>query len=109
MSNNEEIQRLESEIETYKRNLHDDAVQINDKFEETKAQLNPVHFVRERLGLSLGLALLSGIGAYFVVGRRGVNAAPINNVNPGKIAKPAAQAMLAQAARKLATRAARGR
>ena len=39
MSTSEEIHRLESELETHKDELHQDAALINDKIEETKAQL----------------------------------------------------------------------
>jgi hypothetical protein len=60
MSAIEEIRRLESELKIEQQIFHEDTAQIRHKIDETKANLSPTHFVRERIYLALGGALLAG-------------------------------------------------
>lgn len=96
MANSEDIRRLESELAHEKADLREDASQINDKVQETRAQLSPTNFVRDNVLLLSGVAL--GLG--FVLGYRGV---PVE-----EIAKPAARTMLSTAGKQAAVRAVRG-
>jgi hypothetical protein len=102
MSTSEDIHRLESELETHKRDLRDDAVRVNDKIEEAKAQLNPARYVRQRPGLALGLALLLGVAVELLLDARW-------SVEPrqtfDKAGKPLARVMLTNAGRRTAERA----
>jgi hypothetical protein len=70
MSSSEQIHRLESELEIHKHDLRNDAAQISDKIEQTKAELSPTNFIRDRPGLSLALAAILGVALYFVLNRR---------------------------------------
>ena len=57
----EEIGRIESELEMRKQNLREDAVQIRQKINETKAELNPTILVSQRSYFVLGAALSAGL------------------------------------------------
>jgi hypothetical protein len=96
MSTNADIQRLESEVEDNKEQLREDVSQIKEKVQETRAQLSPTKFVRERVFLLMGLAL--GLG--YVVG--------YGDVPVEQLAKPAARTILTTAGKHAVIRAIRG-
>jgi hypothetical protein len=97
MTVNEEIQRLESELEVGKRNFQEDAQLINEKLRETREQLSPTHFVQKNVLWISAVAMALG----FALGYLGV---PLQ-----EIGKPAAAAMLTTAGKQAAERAIRGR
>lgn len=103
MSTSEEIHRLESELETHKNELHQDAALINDKIEETKAQLSPTNIVRDRPGLVLLAAFLSGIALQFFLSRSQLRAEKVVKSNLEKIGKPVARGILTRAGQQAAT------
>jgi hypothetical protein len=110
MSTSEHIRELESELEASRRDLRADASHISDKIDDTKAQLSPTNFVRDRIMLVLGVAVLVGFGAGYLLGRRPELATEV--VAPSAIehlGKPIARRMLMTAGREAATRAIRGR
>lgn len=109
MSANEEIRRLESELETNKQDLRDDASLIRHKIDATKAELSPTNLIRRRPYLAIGLALAGGFAlGYFLEWRRirpELMAGPLL----GDIAKPAARSIASTAGKQLATNAIRER
>jgi len=107
MSTSEEIHRLESELETHKDELHQDAALINDKIEETKAQLSPTNFVRQRPGLVLLAAFLSGMALHFFLSRSGLRAEEVVKPNLEKVGKPVARGVLMRAGKQAAARVVR--
>jgi hypothetical protein len=107
MSTSEQIRTLESELETHKDEVRQDAALINDKIEETKAQLNPMNLVRDRPGLILLLAFLSGMGLYFFLNHSQSRAEEAVKPSLEKIGKPVARGVFIRAGRQAATRAVR--
>ena len=108
MSTSEEIHRLESELETHKSELRQDAARINDKIEETKAQLRPANFVRHRPGLTLLVAFILGMGIHFLLSRSELRAEEVRP-HAQKIGKPLTRGILTKAGKQAATRTVRGR
>lgn len=108
MSASEEIRRLESELETNRQNLREDAVQIQHKIAETKAELSPTNLVRRWTFAALGAALIAGFAVgYFLELRK----APQQLAEPvlEHVGKPAARSIITTAGRQLATNAIRER
>ena len=85
MATNDEINRIQSEIEQNQERLREDVSQIKEKVDETRAQLSPTSLVQRRILLFMGGAMALG----FWVGH--------SNVPVPEIAKPAARTMLSTA------------
>jgi hypothetical protein len=103
MSASEEIRRLESELELDKQNLHEDAVQIRHKIDETKAELSPTNLVRRNVYLILGVAFSIGfIAGYFPEWRR-IRPEQVARPVLEHIGKPAAHTMASTAGKQLIT------
>jgi hypothetical protein len=96
MQVNEEIHRLESDLEHEKEDLRKDIIRINNKLKAARADLRPTKLVQGRMFLLSGLTL--GLG--FALGYRGVAVE--------EIAGPVARSMLATAGKQAALRAIRG-
>ncbi|GEM_PF-3062656 len=72
MSASEDIRELESELEEHKRDLHEDAIRISNKIEETRARLSPRRVILDRPMLtSFGALLVGFIVGYFLDRRKG--------------------------------------
>jgi hypothetical protein len=61
MSTSDAIRQLESKLEAGKRDLREDASQISDKIEETKAKLSPTDFVRKESNPRIGCSFAVGL------------------------------------------------
>src|SRR5690349_15004276 len=109
MSTSDDIRRLESKLEADKRHLHEDAFQISDKIEETKANLSPTDFVRERVILISGVALLLGLALGYLLGRRELPVEAVAQPAVEHLPKPVARRMLTTAGREAVAHAIRGR
>lgn len=108
MSASEEIRRLESELEISRQNLREDAAQIRNKIDETKAELSPTNLVRRWTYVALGAAIVTGFAVgYFLDWRK----APQQIAGPvlEHVGKPAAHSIVSTAGRQLATNAIRQR
>jgi hypothetical protein len=109
MSTSHDIRKLESQLETQKHDLREDASQISEKFEATKAQLSPSNFVRERPILVPVTALLLGFALGYLLGRRKVPMETIAQSAVEHIGKPVIRSVLTTAGKEAVTRAIRGR
>jgi hypothetical protein len=96
MTDSENVQRLESDLEETKSDLREDLEQINTKARETRAELSPTNLVREKIFLLSGIALVLG----FAIGYRGF---PVEDVG-----KPVARTVLGAVGREAGKRAVRG-
>jgi hypothetical protein len=96
MADREDLQRLESELESAKANLREDVSQVQHTLQQTRAELSPTNFIRDRLWLVSGIAFALGL----LLGYRRI---PLS-----EIAKPAARTTLSTAAKQAAMRAVRG-
>jgi hypothetical protein len=92
MDTNDEINRIQSEIEDSQERLREDVSQIKEKVDETRAQLSPTGMVQRRLPIFLGGAMALG----FWIG--------YSNVPLPEIAAPAARTMLSSAGTHAAAR-----
>jgi hypothetical protein len=108
MSTSDDIRQLESQLEAGKRDLREDASQISDKIEETKAKLSPMDFVRERVILVSGVALLLGFALGYLLGRRELPVEAVAQPAVEHLGKPIARRMLTTAGREAVTHAIRG-
>ena len=99
----EEIGRIESELEMHKQNLREDAVQIRQKINQTKAELNPASLVAKRSYLVLGAALSAGVAAGYFLDWRKIEAKQVASPLLQHIAKPAARIIVIAAGRQLVT------
>jgi len=107
MSASEEIHRLESELETRKQNLREDAAQIRQKIDETKAELNPTNLVRNRSFLALAAALSAGFAAGYFFEWRRIKPKQVTAPLLKDIGKPATRSIVTAAGKQLATDAIR--
>ena len=103
MSTSEDLHRLEAELESHQQDLREDAARINQKIEETKAQLSPTNFVRQRAAISIGVAFVLGAMLEFFLGRRDLQLGPLADPAVRNVGTPAARMILANAARTAAT------
>ena len=109
MSANEEIRRLESELETNKQKLREDASIIRDKIDQTKAELSPTNIVRSRPYLTIGIALATGFALGYFLDWRRIRPEHIAQPVLEDIAKPAARSIAITAGKQLATNVIRER
>ena len=93
MKDSRNVHGLESDLEDEKRDLRKDLESITEKARETRAELSPTSFVRERVFLLSGLALALG----FALGYRGF---PIEDVG-----KPVARTVLSSIGKQVGKRA----
>ena len=103
ISTSEEIGRIASELEMRKQNLREDAVQIRQKINETKAELNPTSLVAKRSYLVLGAALSAGVAAGYFLDWRKIEAKQVASPLLQHIAKPAARIIVIAAGRQFVT------
>jgi|ERR1700691_3712472 len=96
MNDSKNVQELESDLQDEKLDLREDLEQITEKTRETRAELNPTNFVRERIFLLSGLALALG----FAIGCRGFTVEDVG--------KPAARTLLSSVGKQLGKRAIHG-
>jgi hypothetical protein len=82
MNDSKNVHRLESDLQNEKQDLRQDLEEIAEKARETRAELNPMNLVREKIFLLSGLALALG----FALGYRRF---PIEDVG-----KPVARTVL---------------
>ena len=75
MKDSRNVHGLESDLEDEKRDLRKDLESITEKARETRAELSPTSFVRERVFLLSGLALALGFALGYRRGVRIVSAA----------------------------------
>jgi hypothetical protein len=112
MSTNDDIHRLEAELESHRQDLREDAAQISGKIEQTKAELNPANFVRRRPGIALAIAFLLGAGLDLALGfiftRRQLSPERVTRPALDNVAKPAARGLLTTAGKQAVTRTIRG-
>jgi len=109
MSTDEEIRRLESELEINKQNFREDAAQIHHKIDETKAELSPTNLVRKRIYIALGAALLGGFAVGYFLEWRRIKPEQVARPLLEHIGKPAARSMASTAGKQLVTNAIRKR
>jgi hypothetical protein len=107
MSASEEIHRLESDLETSKRNLREDAAQIHQKIDKTKAELSPTNLIRKRSYLTLGAALAAGFAAGYFLEWRKIEPKQAAGPILEHIGKPAVRSILTTAGKQLVTNAIR--
>jgi ElaB/YqjD/DUF883 family membrane-anchored ribosome-binding protein len=107
MSASEEIHRLEAELETSKQNLRQDAAQIQQKIDETKAELSPTNLVRKRSYLALGAALAAGFAVGYLFEWRKIEPKQVAGPMLEHISKSAARTIIATAGKQLVTNAIR--
>jgi hypothetical protein len=103
ISASEGIGRIESELEMRKQNLRKDAVQIRQKINQTKAELNPTNLVAKRSYLALGAALSAGVAAGYFLDWRKIEAKQVVSPALQYIAKPGARIIVIAAGRQLGT------
>ena len=106
MSTSEEVRRLESELETNKRHLREDASLISNKIDQTKAELSPTNLIRRRIYAALGVALSAGFAIGYLLDWR-VSANEIAGPVLEHVGKLAAHTAAATAGKQLATEAIR--
>jgi hypothetical protein len=97
MNGNEQIRRIESDLEHEKEDLRKDVTRINNKLKTTRANLSPAKLVQGRVFLLSSLTL--GLG--FALGYRGV---PVE-----EIGGPVARTLLTTAGKQAAIQAIKGR
>jgi hypothetical protein len=95
--------RIESELEMRTQNLREDAVQIRQKINQTKAELNPTNLVSKRSYFVLGAALSAGVAAGYFLDWRKIEAKQVASPVLQHIAKPAARIIVIAAGRQLVT------
>ena|SRR5581483_3201817 len=106
MSTSDEVRRLESELETDKQHLREDASLISTKIDQTKAELSPTNLIRRRIYVALGVALSAGFAiGYFLDWR--FSAKEIAGPVLEHVGKPAAHTAASSAGKQLATEAIR--
>jgi hypothetical protein len=96
MADSADREQLAAELESAKADLRHDLAQVRHKAQQTRAELSPANFVRDKLWLVAGVAFALGL----VLGYRRV---PLD-----EIAKPAARTILSTAGKQAAVRAIRG-
>ena len=90
MATDEDKRRLESELERHKEELHEDAVQISAKVQETRAELSPSNFAQDKVLLLSGIAFALG----FFLGWRSYRTVPVIKIGDARMPsglKPAAK------------------
>jgi hypothetical protein len=60
MNDSKNVHALESDLQDEKRDFRHDLDEIAEKARETRAELNPMNLVREKIFLLAGLALALG-------------------------------------------------
>jgi hypothetical protein len=93
MNDSKNVHGLESDLQDEKRDLRQDLAEIADKARETRAELNPMNLVREKIFLLSGWALVLG----FALGYRRF---PIEDVG-----KPVARTVLSSVGKQAGKRA----
>src|SRR5689334_5140130 len=107
MSAKEEVHRLESELEINKQHLHEDAAQIRQKIDETKAELSPTNLIRNRRYLAIGVALSAGFAAGYFLEWRKIQPRQVASPVIDHIGNPAARSIVTTAGKQLVTNAIR--
>ena len=104
MSTSDEVRRLESELETNKQHLREDASLISSKIDETKAEISPANLIRRRAYVALAVALSAGFAVGYFLDWR-FSAKQIASPVLEHVGKPVARSAAATAGKQLATKA----
>jgi hypothetical protein len=80
-NDDEDIRRLESELERHKEELHEDAAQLSAKVQETRAELSPNNLARNKVLLLSGIAFALG----FLLGWRSYRAVPVIKIGDTRV------------------------
>ena len=97
MNANEEVHRLKSELEHQQSDLREHSAQINQKIQETRAQLTDTYLFCHRVLLLSGVAFALG----FALGYRGVS---VDELRVEELGKPVARTILTTAGKQTARR-----
>jgi hypothetical protein len=81
MANDEDIRRLESELERHKEELHEDAAQLSAKVQEARAELSPNNLAQNRVLVLSGIAFVLG----FLLGWRSYQAVPVIKIGDAQV------------------------
>jgi hypothetical protein len=108
MSTNEEIRRLETELEINRQHFREDTAEIRHKIDQTKAELSLTNLVRKRVLLALVAAVSTGFAVgYFLDWQFSPKqvAGPVLE----HIGKPAARSIVTTAGKELVMNSIRGK